>query len=260
MKHVEVTKAAGIDQISGTFIKDGAQILAEPISEPCILSMTLGSFLDACKIAKVKPIFKKGPKTDRSNYRPISLLPLLSKVFERVALDQAEELLSLSTILHDDQSSFRRNHSTDTCLSFLNDKILKGLDDGLATGMILFDLQKAFDSINPDIRLTKLSIIGFSDYTVEWFQSYLSNRKFTVNLEDFFPEVLSISCGVPQGSILGHLLFLIYVNDMPMAVKCNLFLYVDDICLVFRSKNVTDIDKQLMKILQPYAIGLLTIN
>ena len=113
--------------------------------------MTLGSFPNACQIAKMKPLFKKDPKTDRSNYRQISLLSLLSKVFERVVLDQAEEFLSLSKILHDDQSSFRRNHSTDTCLSFLNDKILKGFDDGLVTGMILIDLQKAFDTISHDI-------------------------------------------------------------------------------------------------------------
>ena len=127
---------------------------------------------------------------------------------------------------------------------FLNDKILKGFDDGLVTGMILIDLQKTFDTINHDILLKKLSIIGFSDHTVKWFQSYLSNRKFTVNLDNFFSEVSSISHGMPQGSILGLLLFLIYIN-MPMTVKCNLFLYADDTCLVFQSKNVKDMEKQL---------------
>ena len=98
-------------------------------------------------------------------------------------------------------------------------------------------------TINHDIFLKKLSIIGFPDHNVKWFQSYLSNRKFTVNLENSFSEVSNISCGMPQGSILGPLLFLIYVNDMSMAVKCNLFLYADDTCLVFQSKNVKDIEK-----------------
>ena len=92
---MEVTKAAGIDQITGQFLKDEVQILAKPISELCNLSMTLGSFPNACKIAKVKPLFKKGSKTDPPNYRPISLLPLLSKVFERVVLDQTAEFLIL---------------------------------------------------------------------------------------------------------------------------------------------------------------------
>ena len=207
--------------------------------------MTLASFPDACKIAKVKPLFKKGSKTDPSNCRPISLLPLLSKVFERVALDQTVEFLSLRKVLYDYQSGFRKSHSTDACLSFLNDKILKGFDYGLVTGMILIDLQKAFDTINHDILLKKLSIIGFSDHTVKWFQSDLSNRKFTVNLENSFFEVSSILCDLPQGSILGPLLFLIYINDMPMAIKCSLFLYADDTCLVFQSKNFKDIEKQL---------------
>ena len=124
LKKLEVTKAAGLTQISGKSLKDGARILAKPISELCNLSMALGSFPDACKIAKVKPLFKKGSKTDPSNYRPISLLPLLPKVFERVVLDQTKEFLSLNKILYDYQSGFRKNHSTDTCLSFLNDKVL----------------------------------------------------------------------------------------------------------------------------------------
>ena len=122
---------------------------------------------------------------------------------------------------------------------------MRAFDDGLVTGMILIELQKAFDTANHDIHVKKLSIIGFSDHTVKCFQSYLSNRKFTVNLENSFSEVSNISCGVPHGSIIDPLLCLIYSNDMPMAVKCNLFLYADDTCLVFQSKNVHDIEKQL---------------
>ena len=167
LKNVEVTKAAGLDQISGKFLKNGVRILAKPISELCNLSMALGSFPDACKIAKVKPLFKKGSKTDPSNYRPIPLLPLLSKVFERVVLDQTEEFLSLNNILYDSQSGFRKNHPTDSCLSFLNNKILKGFDDGLVSGMILIDLQKAFDTINHDIILKNLRVVSFSDHTVK---------------------------------------------------------------------------------------------
>ena len=135
--------------------------MAKPISELCNLSITLP---DVYKIAKVKPLFKKGSKTDPSNYRPISLPPLLPKVFERVVLDQTKEFLSVDKILYDYQSGFRKNHSTDICLSFLNDKVS---DDGLMTGMILIDLQKAFNTINHDILLKKLDIIGFSHHTVK---------------------------------------------------------------------------------------------
>ena len=116
--------AAGTDEISGKFLKDGARILAKPLSELFNLSMTWRSFSDTCKIAKVKPLFKKKWKTDPSNFRPISLLPLLPKVFDRVVFDQTKEFFSLNKILYDYQSEFRENHSTDTCLSFSNDKIL----------------------------------------------------------------------------------------------------------------------------------------
>ena len=105
LKNFEATKAAGLDQISGNVLKD-TRILAKPIIELCNLSMALGSFPNACKITKAKPLFKKGSKTDPSNYRPISLLPLLFKVFEKVVLDQTEEFLGLNKILYDYQPSF----------------------------------------------------------------------------------------------------------------------------------------------------------
>ena len=113
------------------------------------------------------------------------------------------------------------------------------------TGMILIDLQKAFDTIYHAVLLQKLYAIGFLKHTVNWFQSYLSNRSFLVNLENNFSQPASVSCGVPQGSILGPLLFLIYVNDMSQAVKCDLFLYADDTCLVCQHKYINKIENQL---------------
>ena len=126
-------------------------------------------------------------------------------------------------------------------------KFLKGFEDGLLPGMILIDLQKAFGTINHDMLLRKVCIIGSTDDTIKWFQSYLSNRKFSVNLENSFSEISSLLCGVPKGSVLGPLLFLIYVNDIPMTVKCNLFLLACDTCLVFQSDNVIYIEQQLNK-------------
>ena len=116
--------------------------------------------------------------------------------------------------------------------------------------MILIDLQKAFDTINHGTLLSKLSIIGFSNHTVKWIQSYISNFKFTVNLENFFSEIEIISWGVQKGLTPDSLLFLIYVHDMPMANKFNLFLYVVGTCLIFQSKNVKDIKKQLNKVFE----------
>ena len=127
-------------------------------------------------------------------------------------------------------------------LHFCIIKFLKAFDKGFMSGMILIDLQKAIDLINHDILLKKLSAIGFSNQTTGWLKSYLSNQLFTVNLECCYSDP-NITCMVPKGSILRLLLFLTYMNDMPQTVKSNLFLYVDDSCLAFQVKDVTEIEK-----------------
>ena len=122
---------------------------------------------------------------DPSNYRPLSLLPLISKIFEKIVHDQTIDYLAHYNILYKYQSGFRTKHSTDLCLSYLNDKILKGFDNSLFTGMILIDLQKAFDTIDHNILLEKLKAIGFCDDTVNWFHSYLTDRAlFLVSIEN----------------------------------------------------------------------------
>ena len=142
LQFINISKAAGIDKISGRFLKDGANILAKI----CNIFISSGLFSSDSKIAKLKPLYKKGSKTNPENFRPVSLLPLISKVIERIVYDQVDNLLLQSNILYNYQSGFRKNHSTDLCLFFLNDKILKGFDKGLFMGMILIDLQKVFKS------------------------------------------------------------------------------------------------------------------
>ena len=184
MTNIEISKATGVDKLPGRFLKDGPNILAKPISTLCNLSISQGVFANACKVAKLKPIFKKGKKTDPSNYRPISLLPSISKIIERVIHDQTNAFLSGEDISYNYQSDFRGNHSTNLCLSFLTDKVLKGFGEGLLTGMILIDLQKAFDTIDHEILLQKREAIKFSESTIKWFKSYLSERIFLVNIEN----------------------------------------------------------------------------
>ena len=182
LKNTKVSKATGLDNLSGRFLRDGAKVLTKPITDICNLSITSGKFPDSCKLAKLKPIYKKGSLTEASNYRPISLLPLISKVIEKVIHDQTSAFLNSRNLLYNYQSGFRKKHSTDFCFSFLNDKILKAFDQGLVTGMILIDLQKAFDTIDHDILLQKLYATSFSKHSVNWFRSYLTNRTFLVNL------------------------------------------------------------------------------
>ena len=113
--------------------------------------------------------------------------------------------------------------------------------------MILIDLQKAFDTIDHEILLEKMSYIGFSNKTIEWFRSYVTNRDFKVSIDKVLSARGEVTCGVPQGSILGPMLFLLYVNDMPQALSCDLFLYADDSCLVYQHKVVKEIEKVLNK-------------
>ena len=173
LKSTNIRKAAVIDELSGRFLQDGSRVLSKPVSELCNLSINLGSFPDSCKIAKLKPYFKKGSKTNPSNHRPISLLTLISKIIEKLIHEQTSSFLSNNELFHNYQSGFPKKHSTDSCSTFLYDKILKVFDKGLMTGMILIDLQKAFDTIDHDILLKMLSAIGFSNHTIGWFKSYL---------------------------------------------------------------------------------------
>ena len=155
--------------------------------------------------------------------------------------------LTENNVLYRYQSGFRKNHSTYTSLGFLTDKILTGFDSGILTGMILIDLQKTFDTINYDILLKKMAALRFSDPSINWFQSYLSNRSFRVNVQGKHCCIAKIDCGVPQGFILGPLLFLLYDTDMKQAVDCDLFLYADDSCLVYQHKDVKGIERNLNK-------------
>ena len=155
--------------------------------------------------------------------------------------------LTENNFLYRYQSGFRKNHSTDTSLAYLTDKILTGFDSGRLTGMILIDLHKAFGTINHDILLKKMSALRFSNRSINWFQSDLSNRSFRVNVPGKYSCIAKIDCGVPQRSILGPLLFLLHVNDMKEAVNCDLFLYADDSSLDYQLKDVKERERNLNK-------------
>ena len=151
-------------------------------------------------------------------------------------------------MLYKYQPSFHANFSTDFCLVQLTDFILRGMDKGFHIGMILVELEKAFDTLDHTVLLQKMECIGFKESVIKWFQSYLSNRKFFVTLENVFSDAGLINCGVPQGSILGPLLFLIYINDLPQALnETGSYLYADDTCIFYQDKDVEKIEKNLNK-------------
>ena len=166
-------------------------------------------------------------------------------MFEHLVYEQVEEYLVRQNLLYEHQSGFRAAYSTETCLVHLFDYIRQNFDEGKYVGMILLDLQKAFDTVNHAILLSKLQSIGVRNTAVKWFTSYLTGRTQVCDVEGTISDPQDITCGVPQGSILGPLLFLIYINDMPAAVKCKLLLYADDSALLVSGSDVSEIEKTL---------------
>merc|ERR1712055_388294 len=167
---------------------------------------------------------------DVGNYRPVSILCIVSKILERAVLVQLEKHLNENNLLYANQSGFRKSYSTDTCLISLMDHIRMEMSQGKYVGMVLLDLQKAFDTVDHDILCKKLEAMGL-DFT-DWFKSYLGNRKQIVIANGVSSQPKTVKCGVPKGSILGPLLFLCYLNDMPISLTCKLLLYADDSALI----------------------------
>lgn len=244
-KHLESlkeSKSTGFDNISGKFLKEGADHIYRPLSHIINLSIRTSEVPPIMKLAKVTPLHKKNSRLQVGNYRPVSILTITSKLLERCVYDQIESYLQNNHLVYEFQSGFRKGYSTDTCLIYLQDHIRQQMDQGLYTGVALLDVQKAFDCVDHEILCRKLEHLGIE---ASWFKSYLSDRKQTVSLGGVLSKTCDVSCGVPQGSLLGPLLFLIYSNDMKAAVNCKLLLYADDSVLMVSDKDPEVVSKLL---------------
>ena len=200
------------------------------------------------KAAKVCPIYKEGSPLDTSNYRPISLLSVCLKLFEKIVHKQLYLHLATNGLLSTNQSGFRPTHSTVTALIDVTDYILENIDRGLYTGAIFLDLKKAFDTVDVPNLLGKLSSLGVHGTEQLWFKSYLTDRNQCVSIGGETSELNSVQYGVPQGSVLGPLLFIVYVNDIQEQVKqCKITLYADDTAIFFASKDVNQVQAALQE-------------
>jgi hypothetical protein len=216
--------SSGVDGISTKLLKQICPGILKPLTLIINQSLTTGIFPYKLKIAKIFPLHKKEATNILDNYRPISLLTALSKVFEKVVFIQVHNYFKVNLLFHRSQYGFRLNHSTEYAILEFVDNVINDIEINRIPLAIFLDLSKAFDTLNHTILLSKLNFYGIQNTELLWFKSYLSGRTQLVEINNVTSDVLEISTGVPQGSILGPLLFIIYMNDICNA--SNLFKFV----------------------------------
>ena len=232
----------GSEDVNGRF-EEGQEQLAQPLCKLFRKSLSLNKFLSNWKIANVIPIYKKDDRTDPKNYRPVSLLSIIGKVFERIVYKHVHNFLLENQFITSAQSGFTAGDSTINQLVDIYNSFCKALDEGKEIRAVFCDISKAFDRVWHKGLLYKLRTAGISGNLLFWFQDYLTNRKQRVVISGQCSDLIDIKAGVPQGSILGPLLFLIYINDIIQDIQSNIRLFADDtsLSLIVNDPNETSI-------------------
>ena len=258
-------KSLGPNSIPLKILKILSPVISPLLSQIINESFQTGIFPDKMKLAKVIPLFKKGCVLTASNYRTISLLPIFSKITEKVMYERLYKFLEKYKILYASQFGFRANYSINHALVSLTEAIKNSLDSRKFGCGIFLDFLKAFLTDNHEILLTKLEHYGIRGIVLDWFKSYLSDRKQYVSVNGSNSSCLNVNCGVPQGSVLGPLLFLIYINDLPLSSsKLAFYLFAEDTNNYCESDNIHHLQRvvntELKKVKTWLDVNRLSLN
>lgn len=236
LSNFNISKSPGFDNITPRILQIRKNAVVGFLTEIFNKMVNEGCYPDVLKLHKIIPIPKVSASNRICNLRPISLLSIIDKVFEKIIFDQVSNYLDSNGLLFERQFGFRKGAGTEQAVLNLIDHICEGLDAGYrGVAGVFFDFSKAFDLVDHDILINKLRLYGFDGKTLDLFRDFLSNRLQFVQVGDAKSTKLPVKCGVPQGSVLGPLLFLIYINDVKnISFNGKLFMYADDLCLVYR--------------------------
>ena len=246
MKKMSKKKSKGKDGIPQDCLLLGLEVLAAPLTEVINCSINTGTVPEAWKEGIVAPILKKGDAKEMKNYRPVSCFTAASKVLEKVVCEQLTRFVEVHQVLPNNQHGFRANRSTMTALTAMKKEWIKNSEDGLLTGVLVWDLSSAFDTLDINLFLEKLKIYGADGLTIKWFGSFLCGRTQRVRIDNTLSAPLVLVSGVPQGGILSPIIFTLYTADMELWLSnSSLFNFADDTTTDFKHKDVSLIQKKL---------------